>query len=50
MFGGWGPAVDPARGLIDALLAAGYSVDVLPDWKVDEARRYPVVVVPIGLM
>jgi hypothetical protein len=47
MFGSWGAAVDPARGLLDALVESHYSVDVIPEWKLDEvARRYPLVVVP----
>jgi hypothetical protein len=46
LFGGWGSAVNPARGVIDALLAAHYSVDVLPDWKASQASLYPVVIVP----
>ena len=45
-FGSWGSQVDPARGLIDALIESHYSVDVIPDWKIDEAGRYPLVVVP----
>ena len=47
LFGGWGSAVDPARGLIDALVENHYSVDVIPEWKLDEeAARYPLIVVP----
>jgi hypothetical protein len=47
LFGGWGAWSDPARGIVDALLAAHYSVDVIPDWKFDEvARLYPLIVVP----
>jgi hypothetical protein len=47
MFGGWGQAVDPARGMLDALLENHYSVDVIPDWKLAEvAGRYPLLVVP----
>ncbi|MGH9612796.1 MAG: hypothetical protein ACRD4P_06940 [Bryobacteraceae bacterium] len=45
-FGSWGSQVDPARGLIDALLENQYSADIIPDWKIDEAGRYPLVVVP----
>ena len=45
-FGSWGSQVDPARGLIDALIENQYSVDVIPDWKIEEAGRYPLVVVP----
>ncbi len=46
LFGGWGAGVDPARGSVEALLAGGYSVELLPDWKLNEAARYPVIVVP----
>lgn len=46
MFGGWGAHQNPARGWLDALLAAHYSVDVLPDWALDQAALYPAVVVP----
>ncbi|MDX2149393.1 MAG: alpha-amylase family protein [Bryobacteraceae bacterium] len=47
MFGGWGAAVNPARGFIDALVESGYSVDVIPDWKLSEiAEGYPLIVVP----
>ncbi len=47
LFGGWGRAVDPARGLLDALLENHYSVDIIPDWKLEEALGlYPLVVVP----
>ncbi|HBY58997.1 MAG TPA: hypothetical protein DEH78_04200 [Solibacterales bacterium] len=47
LFGGWGAAVSPARGFIDALVECGYSVDVIPDWKFAEVGpRYPLVVVP----
>jgi len=47
LFGGWGAAVDPARGIIDALVESGYSVDVIPEWKLDEAaRQYPCIVLP----
>ncbi len=46
LFGGWGSAADPARGSVDALLAAGYSVEIIPDWKLADVAQYPVVVVP----
>jgi hypothetical protein len=47
LFGGWGQAVEPARGILDALLENQFSVDVIPDWKLGEvAARYPVIVVP----
>lgn len=46
MFGSWGAAVDPARGAIEALLAAHYSVEIIPDWKLADIRRYPVIVAP----
>jgi hypothetical protein len=44
---GWGSAESPAKGAIDLLLAGGYSVDLIPDWKAAEcASQYPLVVVP----
>ena len=47
LFGGWGSAVAPAGGWLDALLDSQYSVDVLPDWKLEQAAaRYPVLVMP----
>jgi hypothetical protein len=47
LFGGWGAATDPARGLVDALLESHYSVDVIPDWKLAEvAHRYPCLALP----
>jgi hypothetical protein len=47
LFGGWGAALNPARGLLDALVECHYSVDVIPDWKLAEvAARYPLIVVP----
>jgi hypothetical protein len=47
MFGGWGAASNPARGMIDALVECHYSVDVIPDWKLAEAAgQYPLIVVP----
>ncbi len=47
LFGGWGRATDPARGMIDLLLEDHYPVDVMPDWKVAEsAAQYPLLVVP----
>jgi hypothetical protein len=47
LFGGWGRAQDPVRGCIDALLAARWSVDVVPDWKLAAvAARYPFLVLP----
>jgi len=47
LFGGWGAASNPARGLMDALLENRYSVDVIPEWKLEEvARVYPVIAVP----
>jgi hypothetical protein len=44
LFGGWGSWSDPARGVVDALLAAHYSVDIVPDWK--SFAEYPLLVVP----
>jgi len=47
LFGGWGAAVDPARGLLDALVDNQYPVDVIPEWRFEEmAPRYPLVAVP----
>lgn len=47
LFGGWGSLVNPARGLLDALVESHYSVDVIPDWKLSEvAAQYPLVAVP----
>lgn len=47
LFGGWGKANDPARGWIDTLVACQWSVDVLPDWKLEKlVSRYPLVVLP----
>ncbi len=47
LFGGWGGHVNAARGMVDALVECQYSVDVLPDWKLDEAAAaYPLIVVP----
>ncbi|MGJ5820480.1 hypothetical protein [Paludibaculum fermentans] len=47
LFGGWGKASDPARGWLDLLLGCQWSVDVLPDWKLDRlAARYPCIVLP----
>jgi hypothetical protein len=47
VFGPWGQALAPAEGAVDALIACGYSTDILPDWK-DAATmaRYPMLVVP----
>ncbi len=46
-FGGWGGAIDPARGALDALLENHWSVDVLPEWRLGGiSARYPVVIVP----
>ncbi len=46
-FGAWGALHNPARGLLDALLENHYSVDVIPDWKLEAAApRYPLIVVP----
>lgn len=47
LFGGWGQWTNSARGIIEALLASHYSVDVIPDWKMAEAAaQYPLIVVP----
>jgi hypothetical protein len=47
LFGGWGKWANPARGVLDALLAAHHSVDIVPDWKLTEVMQsYPLLVVP----
>lgn len=47
MFGGWGDFDLCAKGWLDALLDAHYSVDVLPDWKLEShGAQYPLIVVP----
>jgi hypothetical protein len=47
LFGGWGTAANPVQGFLDALVENHYSVDIIPDWKLEEAAgRYPVIVVP----
>jgi hypothetical protein len=47
MFGGWGSLTAPARGFIDAFVENGFSVDVLPEWKLESViRDYPLVVIP----
>jgi hypothetical protein len=48
LFGSWGKHVDPARGWVDALVACQYSVDVIPDWKLEPEvlRGYRMLVLP----
>jgi len=47
MFGGWGAAVNAARGVVDALLECHYSVDVIPDWQLRETgAQFPLIIVP----
>jgi hypothetical protein len=47
LFGGWGAAINPARGVVDALVECHHSVDVVPDWRLDEnLAHHPLVVVP----
>ncbi len=47
LFGGWGSLVNPARGLLDALVESHYSVDVIPDWRLAEmGPQYPLLAVP----
>ncbi|MBS1877040.1 MAG: hypothetical protein JSU00_27765 [Acidobacteria bacterium] len=47
LFGGWGSYIDPARGMVDALVDSQYSVDVIPEWKLSEVgSSYPLIVVP----
>jgi hypothetical protein len=38
LFGGWGAALNPVRGMVDALCGLHYSVDVVPEWKLGEGR------------
>ncbi len=47
LFGGWGQAVHPCQGMVDALVEGHYPVDVIPDWRLPElAPRYPMIIVP----
>jgi len=47
LFGGWSKAlVAPAKGFLAALAELHYSVDVVPDWKLDTLSRYRLVVLP----
>ncbi len=47
LFGGWGKAANPARGLLDALIENQLPADVIPEWKLEEvAAQYPLLVVP----
>jgi hypothetical protein len=47
LFGGWGRAAAPAGGWVDALVACQWSVDVLPDWKLERiAADYPFILLP----
>ncbi len=47
LFGGWGSAIHPARGLLDALIENHYPADVIPEWKLAEtAAQYPLIVLP----
>ncbi len=47
LFGGWGKAVEPVRGIVDALVEHHFCVDVIPDWRLGElAGRYKAIVVP----
>jgi hypothetical protein len=43
LFGGWGNLTAPAAGLLDAFVAAHWSIDVQPDWA---PIRYKTLVVP----
>lgn len=46
-FGWWGTAINPAQGFLDALVESHFSVDIVPDWKLEEVvGRYPLIVVP----
>lgn len=49
VFGGseWGGAASPLRGMLDALLENHYSVDIVPDWRLEDGiKQYPLMVVP----
>ncbi len=47
VFGPWGSAIAPAEGAVDLLIGCGYSTDIVPDWKADQAlSAYQLVVVP----
>ncbi|MHB1936405.1 MAG: alpha-amylase family protein [Acidobacteriaceae bacterium] len=46
LFGDWGDALDPATGVLDVLVENQYSVDFIPDWKIEVAAQYPFIVVP----
>jgi len=47
LFGGWGAAVRPAQGWVDALVDNQIPVDVIPDCRLAElAHRYGCIVVP----
>jgi hypothetical protein len=48
LFGGWsGQLTGPARGVVAAMVENHYPVDVIPEWKAEEATRmYGLVVVP----
>lgn len=47
VFGPWGATLNPARGMLDALVESHYSVDVVPDWKLPEvAAQYPALALP----
>jgi hypothetical protein len=44
---GWGAAEYPVRGLMEVLLDNHYSVDVIPEWKLEEVvRSYPLIALP----
>ena len=47
LFGGWGAAVNPALGVLDAVIENHIPADVIPEWKLDEVgAEYPTLVVP----
>ena len=47
LFGGWGRLADPPNGWLDALLACQWSVDVIPDWKLERVMdKYVLLVLP----
>jgi hypothetical protein len=51
LFGPWDAALDPTRGILDALLENQLSVDILPDWQLLDPNlagnsTYPLLVVP----
>ncbi len=47
ILGDFGRELDDVRGVLDVLLDNQYSVDVVPDWRLEEmVAKYPLMVVP----